>query len=100
MAISLVSLAELVPDRLRDAVDLAGEAVDGARLQRLDGDLPMACSGSAMSTLMSLAARVVSASIETSMPGAIDAAEVVALAVDDVEVRRGAEVDDDARAPP
>ena len=34
-------------------------------------DLPMACSGSTTSTLMSLAAREVSASSDTSMPGAM-----------------------------
>ena len=92
--------AELVAQPADDPVDLAGEAVDDPRADRVGGrladqrarlaelDLPRAC-----------AARSASASSEISMPGRDDPAEVLALGGDDVVGDRRAEVDDDAGAP-
>ena len=63
--------AELLADPADDAVDLAGEAVDEAGLERRR---PSSCrspsAASTKSTLTSRAARAKSASIEISIPGA------------------------------
>ena len=62
---------ELVADPVDDRVDLAGEAEDEPRLERLHRRLPITRSGATnRSTFGSRAARANSASIEISIPGA------------------------------
>ena len=89
--------AELGADGLGDAVDLAGEAVDGARLHGFGG---VAADGAA--GLAHVDVDEAGGARGERLHGDLDAggdgaAHVVAAGVDDVEVGRGAEVDDDHR---
>ena len=66
------ALAQLVLDAVAQAVDLGGEAVDRAGLDRLDGATCRArCGAATSSTARSAAARPTRASMQISMPGAI-----------------------------
>ena len=71
MAIDAGLGAELRAHARDDAVHLAGEAVDDARLERATVVFAeMTLSGATKSTFVSRAARAKSASMETSIPGA------------------------------
>ena len=84
-------------DRRHDPVDLAREAVHEPRLERRRGRLADHARRLDEVDLASRAARAKSASIEISIPGASTPPTYSPSRRDDVEVRRGAEVDDDAR---
>ena len=91
-------LAHLGAQAAQDAVDLRRRSRRSTPLRIASTvDLPISERGAPRSIRGSAAARLVSASIEISTPGAMIAAEVLALGGDGVEGHRRAEVDDDAR---
>ncbi len=91
-------LADLVDDAVGDAVDLGGEPVEGARLDRLDGVLADHAAGLDQLDLAQgggPAEQGLEADLDAGEDGA---AEVLARRRDGVERGGRAEVDDDRRA--
>ena len=89
--------SELLADPVDDRVDLAGEAVDEARLQRRDGRLRDHAFGRDERHLRQ-PRRAREERVHRDLhPRRQHAAGELARGRDDVEVRRGAEVDDDGR---
>ena len=93
VAIARVSLPQLVAHALDDAVDLAGEAVDHAGADRVDGRL-----ADDRARLLEVDAHELGGALVQGLhgdldPGGDDAAEELAVGRDDVVVDRGAEVD-------
>ena len=92
-----IGCAELVADAVDDRVDLAGEAVDEARLERRHGRLADHALGGAEGDLAE-PRRAREERVHRDLdPRREHAAGELARRRDDVEVGRGAEVDDDRR---